>query len=131
MTNLVGLMILANLSRTYMRNETNTCKRKKKIPHTRLTHAPYIKRAKGKCPNWKRAVAKIKIEKALSTKKGRNKSLRLFHTPSPPFAKNTKRTQTVESGKKMAAFPRSQTTGYSDMRVSIRWDWAGYNPNLF
>ena len=36
--------------------------------------------------------------------------------------------RTVESGEKMAAFPRSQTTGYSDMRVSIRW---GYNPNLF
>ena len=47
-TNLVGLMFLANLSRTYMRNETNACKRKKQNAHTRLTHTPYIKQARGK-----------------------------------------------------------------------------------
>ena len=47
-------------------------------------------------PKLEEGGAKIKIEKALSTRKGRNKSLRLFHTPATAFAKNTKRTRTVE-----------------------------------
>ena len=65
-----------------------------------------------------RAVAKIKIEKALSTNKREDiKPYVNFTHRQPPFAKSTKRTRTVESGKKMAAFPRSQTTGYSDICV--------------
>ena len=54
------------------------------------THTPYIKRARGKCPNWKRAVAKIKIEKALSTKKGKKQKPTLFHTPSTAFCQKYK-----------------------------------------
>ena len=123
MTNLVGLMFLANLSQTYMRNETNACKRKKNN-----THTPYKKRARGKCPNWKRAVAIIKIQKGIKYKKRKKlKPTFISHTVNRLLPK----IQNVESGNKNGCFPRSQTTGYSDMRVSIRWDWVGYNPNLF
>ena len=62
-----------------------------------------------------------------------------FTHRQPSFAKNTNETatRTVElgggggGGGGMAALPRPQITGYSDIRVSIRSDWAGYNPNLF
>ena len=48
-----------------------------------------------------RAVAKIKIEKALSTNKREDiKPYVNFTHRQPPFAKSTKRTRTVESGKK-------------------------------
>ena len=70
------------------------------------THTPYnIKPAWGKCPNRKRAVAKIEIEKALSTKKGRKASLCLFHTPSTVFCQKykTKRPRGL-GGKKWLLF---------------------------
>ena len=42
---LVGLIFLANLSRTYMRNETNACRRKKNA-HQTDSH-PIYKASKG------------------------------------------------------------------------------------